>query len=150
MAFATSSQITKMLLESPNPLEAEKKIWENSRYLIAQFPAYKGDNTTANGYYNGHVVVPGPRAHRLAGSLSGGDWSYIKSVYRSRFVDNNTTDGADEEIRRALFRPMTNNEADDYEMRVFGEKTTTKVINPTPASEKTGEKTGGTDANPFE
>lgn len=117
--MADSSSITRVIANSPNPREAEFEIFKKTRYFIAQFPAMEGDTTTCNGYYNGCVVIPGPKAHRAAGVVGGNDFNIMRNTYHIRFVDNNTTDGADERVRKAIFRPMTKAEADDYDAKVF-------------------------------
>lgn len=117
--MANSTQITRKVLAQADPKAAEYNIWKRTRYFIAQEVAWDGDTTTMSGYYHGHTVVPGPKAHRLAGVVANNDYHTFRNVYYIRFIDNATTDGADDMVRRAVYRPMTNQEADDYEAKVY-------------------------------
>ena len=119
--MVTSTQITNKVNNSPDPLAAEFKIWTNTRYLVSQTPATSDYNETVPGYFEGRFVMPGPKCNK---QLSGGlgiatltinDFQDLKNKYFIRFTDNATTDDASEEIRRALFTIMSNDEADRYE-----------------------------------
>lgn len=112
----TSAQITQRIMSSPNPLAAEQKIWERSRYLVAQNPASPDDNTTKEGYYQGRTVVPGPKANpELTSVLSVHDWAVVKHEFYIRFIDSNTTSGAADNVSAALYTVMSDAEANDYE-----------------------------------
>ena len=116
--MATSSQITKKILESPNPEEVEFEIWANSRYLIAQNAATSEFKGTQCGYYNGRVVIAAPKCHKRSPVLANiNDFQLIKDLYYIRFVDSITTDSADDSISKAIFTVMTDSESDDYEKR---------------------------------
>lgn len=115
----TSSQLTDMINRNPNPAQAEQEIWEKTRYLVAQKPAVSGNSVTMPGYYNGRVVIPGPKANpELSEVLSDNDLNRLKSIHFIRFVDNNTTENASAEMRQALYTVMTKSEADDYEKKL--------------------------------
>ena len=114
--MANSAQITSYIREQPNTAEAEYNIFIKSRYFVAQRPATPDSQVTTDGYYLGRVVVPGPMADkRYSYLVSGNDFEVMRTQLYIRFVDNNTTDGADEDVRRAMYTVMTDDEADIYE-----------------------------------
>lgn len=114
--MANSAQITAHVQAQPNPREAEYDIYKRSRYFIAQRPATPDFTETMDGYYLGRMVVPGPMADsRFSTLLDINDFDIVTSQLHIRFIDNHTTDGADEDVRRALYTVMTDEEADAYE-----------------------------------
>ncbi len=122
--MATSTQVTNLINQQANPEEAEYKVWKKTRYLVAQRPAADDYKETKQGYYNGKVVIPGPLYNpKLSEGLEFGhaslrDFQIMKSRHFIRFVDNRTTDDADETIGKALYTPMDKHEADDYESQL--------------------------------
>lgn len=119
--MANSTQLTHLINKQPDPQLAEFKIWKNTRYLVAQNPATPDDLTTMPGYYLGRSVIPGPKYNpKLSEGLANpgltmGDYQVMKNRHFIRFVDNRTTDGADESVQRGLYTVMTDEEADAYE-----------------------------------
>lgn len=115
----TSTQLTNAINQSPNPAQAEQEIWEKTRYLVAQKPAAEGETITMPGYYNGKVVIPGPKADSsISEVLNDNDLNRLKAIHFIRFVDNNTTENASAEMRQALYTVMSKAEADDYEKQL--------------------------------
>lgn len=114
--MANSTQITAHVQTQPNPAEAEYDLFRKTRYFVAQRPATPDVQRTTDGYYLGRTVVPGPLADkRYSYIVSVNDFEMMRSQLYIRFVDNNTTDGADEDVRRAMYTIMTDDEADIYE-----------------------------------
>lgn len=113
----SSEQITTRVNRQPNPDEAEFKLWQSTRYLVAQEPASKDFTDTVEGYYNGRMVIPGPKADpKLVPLLTNvNDFGLIKEHHYIRFTDNLTTQGADDSVGRAIFTIMSKAEADEYE-----------------------------------
>lgn len=116
MPAYTSGQITEGLKRSTNILADKQKLFQDARYFVAQKPAAEDFSETCDGYYRGHKVIPGPKANpKLSPILNVRDIRIAEQVHFIRFVDNLTTDGADEDTRRALFTIMDKHEADEYE-----------------------------------
>jgi len=114
--MANSAQITNHIQNQPNPREAEYDIFRRSRYFVAQRPASPDITITTDGYFHGRVVVPGPLADdRYSVLLDANDFEIMTSQLYIRFTDNKTTDGADEDVRRAFYTVMTDEEANEYE-----------------------------------
>lgn len=112
----SSGQITQEVLKQPNPQEAKALMWKKTRYLVAQKAASDDFTETTDGYYKGRVVMPGPRADPRFGVMSNVDnLDIIESMYYIRFIDSNTTDGADASVGAAIFTIMSPLEADEYE-----------------------------------
>ena len=113
-----------MLMNHPNPREAMFKMWKKTRYLVAQEPAASDYSETKPGYYKGRVVIPGPQANpKLSATMEFGsanvrDFEQMMNRHHIRFVDNMTTDNADESVKRALFTVMDASEANDYEAKL--------------------------------
>ncbi len=119
MPAYTSGQITEGLKRSTNVIADKQKIFESTRYFVAQRPASNDFIETCDGYFRGHKVIPGPKANpALSPLLNVRDITVLEQVHFIRFVDNLTTDGADEDTRRALFTIMTDDEADEYERKL--------------------------------
>ena len=117
--MVTSTQLTQRILQHPNPEQAEQEMWAKTRYLIAQKPASKDFTGTQPGHYKGRLVIPGPKANpKLSDRLSNRDLPLLKSRHFIRFVNNRTTDNAQESVQEALFTIMTKAEADDYEAKL--------------------------------
>jgi len=116
MAGITSSQITERLRNSKNVIEDKQRLFEQTRYFVAQRPAVNGFTDTIDGYYKGRKVIPGPKADPTVSSvLNVNDVRLLESQYFIRFVDNATTDNAEDDVRMALFTIMSDMEADEYE-----------------------------------
>lgn len=119
--MVTSTQITERIKKQPDPLAAAFKIWQNTRYLVAQHPAAVDYSETKQGYYKGRTVIPGPKYNpRLSEglgfkALNTNDFQTMMNTYHIRFIDNHTTDNADQSVIEALYTVMTDAEADDYE-----------------------------------
>lgn len=112
----TSGQITKAVQNKTNPYEAEKKLWMNARYLVAQKPASASSTVTKSGFYKGCHVVPGPKANpNVSGVLKVQEYDIVKHTYFIRFTDNITTDNAESSIGQAIYTIMDNGQADEYE-----------------------------------
>lgn len=112
----TSTQITERLRHSTNIPQKKQELFERTRYFIAQKPAVGSFSETTDGYYKGRRVTPGPRANRkVSPVINVRDIAILESQYFIRFVDNATTENADESMRQALFTIMDDAEADDYE-----------------------------------
>jgi len=119
----TSAQITAKVMSSSNPRAAMAKLWERTRYLVAQVPASENDNTTKEGYYNGRTVVPGPKANgKLTAKLTVHDLNYVTDELYIRFIDSNTTSGAPANVSQALYTVMSDAEADDYEKHLRAQR----------------------------
>lgn len=122
--MATSTQLTNMFNQQPNPMEAMFKTWIRTRYLVAQLPAADDYDETIPGYFNGRVVIPGPKANPKLSDMLGfkalkmHDFQAMMHRHHIRFIDNRTTDNADASVRRALYTVMTNEEADSYERKL--------------------------------
>lgn len=120
----TSTQLTQKVNQQANPIEATFNIWLQTRYLVAQKPAASDYTETKPGYYQGRYVIPGPKydpklSNGLAiPHLTINDFQLMMNQYYIRFVDNKTTDGAGEEVSRALFTVMGTEEADAYESKL--------------------------------
>lgn len=111
-----SAQLTAACNNNHNPVEYERKLWEKTRYLVAQKPASANSEVTKDGYYKGCHVIPGPLAdEELQPKLKVQDWGIIKNEYFIRFVDGKTTSNADAQIGRANYTIMDTSQADDYE-----------------------------------
>jgi len=116
MPDITSGQLTERLRHSMNVLADKQKILDSTRYFVAQKVASNDFSDTIDGFYKGHRVIPGPKADpSVSAYLNVRDIRFLESQYYIRFVDNKTTEDADEDVRAALFVPMTDREADDYE-----------------------------------
>lgn len=119
--MVTSTQLTNKINNSPDPLVAEFNIWKNTRYLVSQSPASSDYSETVPGYFEGRFVIPGPKCNvKLSDglgipTLTINDFQNMKNQYFIRFTDNATTDNASEDIQRAIFTVMSNDEADRYE-----------------------------------
>lgn len=114
--MATSSQLTRYCSTQPNAAESEWELWVKTRYLVAQVPTSEDFTETTDGYYLGRVVVPGPLADPEFSTIANvNDFTYIRNQLYIRFIDSNTTTGADAHIGQALFTIMTKDEADAYE-----------------------------------
>lgn len=117
----TSTQITESLLAQCGTnyelIEQKKQeIFDKSRYLIAQKPADDKCMDTKPGYYKGRKVLHTYNADPIFGMrLNVRDIRLLERKYFIRFVDNATTEGADDSIRMALFTRMSDADADDYE-----------------------------------
>lgn len=115
----TSTQLTEMILRSPNPKAAMHKLWDRTRYLVAQRPATEKDTTTKEGYYNGRVVVPGPLADpTISAVLTNTDLDIVMNQFFIRFVDNSVSAGAEESVVQALYTIMSDAEANEYEAQL--------------------------------
>jgi len=115
--MANSAAITQMIIQSSNPEETKQQIWDQSRYLISQKPSVATNSFTGDGWYEGCTVIPAPLA-KVGSRQFSEDLATLEATQYIRFVDSNATDGADDEVREALFRPMTNTEADSYEAQL--------------------------------
>lgn len=119
--MVSSTQLTDLANRSGNPAEFEFNLWRKTRYLMAQEPAAKDFTDTVPGHYKGRTVIPGPLANeKLAGllgfpTLTISDYQIMRNRFHIRFIDNRTTDGADDSIRKANYTIMSKAEADDYE-----------------------------------
>lgn len=122
--MVTSTYLTQTINQQPNPMEAYFNIWMKTRYLVAQKPAAADYGGTKPGYFNGKVVIPGPKYNpKLSDGLgiphlTMNDFQIMTNKYFIRFVDNKTTDGAGEEVSRALYTVMSDEEADSYENKL--------------------------------
>lgn len=116
MPSITSGQLTERLRHSQNVVADKQKLFDNTRYFVAQRPASNDFSDTIEGYYKGHAVIPGPKADpKLTPILNVWDIRILESQYFIRFVDDQVTAGADDELKEALFTIMTDAEADEYE-----------------------------------
>lgn len=116
MPSITSAQLTERLRHSNNVTEDKQKLFENTRYFVAQRPASNDFSETIDGYYKGRKVIPGPKANPgLSPILNVWDIKILEAQYFIRFVDDQVTMGADDELKEALFTIMTDSEADEYE-----------------------------------
>lgn len=116
MPSITSGQLTERLRHSNNVTADKQALFENTRYFIAQRPATNSFTDTIEGYYKGHAVIPGPKADpTLTPILNVWDIKILEAQYFIRFVDDQVTAGADDELKEALFTIMTDTEADEYE-----------------------------------
>lgn len=121
--MVTSAQITRKINNTPNPEEAEYKLWKKARYLVAQEPASADYTETTIGYFRGRHVMPGPMADgSLTPKLREVDFQVIKNQYYIRFTDNITTESADQSVGRAIYTIMTDSEADEYEAKLRNER----------------------------
>ena len=115
----TSTQITEQLRQSTNVVADKQKMFEKVRYFVAQKPAAVDFSDTIDGFYKGHKVIPGPKANPTLGPiLNVTDIRLLEAQYFIRFVDNQTTDDADDDVRMALFTIMSDSEANEYEARL--------------------------------
>ena len=120
MPAITSTQLTERLRRSKNLLADKQKLFEGTKYFVAQNPATKGFYETRDGYYRGHKVIPGPKADpRVSPVLNVKDVQLAETQYFIRFVDNLTTDNADEHVRKAIFTIMAPGEATEYEKVLY-------------------------------
>lgn len=116
MPSVTSGQLTERLRRSNNVLADKQELFEKTRYFVAQRPATNSFSGTIEGYYKGCKVIPGPKANpRLSPILNVWDIKILEAQYFIRFVDDQVTAGADDELKEALFTIMTDTEADEYE-----------------------------------
>jgi hypothetical protein len=115
--MATSAAITEIILNSATPEATKQEIWMQTRYLIAQRPSVAEVDFTGDGWYEGKTVIPAPKA-KVGAKQFTTDLKVLEQQQYIRFIDSNVTDGADNEIKEALFRPMTNAEADAYEKQL--------------------------------
>lgn len=116
MPSITSTQWTERLRRSTNILADKQKIFENVRYFVAQKPAAEDFYETRDGYFKGHKVIPGPKANpKVSPVLTVRDIRVLEQVHFIRFVDNLTTDNADEHVKMAIFTIMDDGEAREYE-----------------------------------
>lgn len=119
--MVSSTQITNKLKQQPDPMAAMFKIWQKTRYLVAQEPAAADYDETVPGYYKGHVVIPGPKADPKLSStlgishLSMSDFQTMMNRYFIRFIDNRTTGNADESVSKSLYTVMDDEQANAYE-----------------------------------
>lgn len=111
-----STQLTNRVNAQPNPAEAELALWLQTRYLVAQTPAEDSDYT-GDGWYKGRIVVPAPKA-AVGSRMANYDLELVKNTHYIRMIDSRTTQGADASVGRALYVPMTNAEADEYEAQL--------------------------------
>lgn len=117
----TSTQITNELNKKHDPIAAEYALWKKTRYLVAQQPASPDYRETKIGYFEGRVVIPGPKYNpKLSDGLEFetptiNDFQIMKNRHFIRFVDNRTTPDAGEDVSRALYTVMSPSEADAYE-----------------------------------
>lgn len=119
MPSITSGQLTERLRHSNNVTEDKQKLFENTRYFVAQRPSTNSFSETIEGYYKGHKVIPGPKADpSITPILNVWDIKILEAQYFIRFVDDQVTAGADDELKEALFTIMTDTEADEYEQIV--------------------------------
>lgn len=116
MPTITSGQLTQRLRHSNNVTADKQQLFENTRYFVAQRPSSDSFTETIEGYYKGYKVIPGPKADpRLSPILNVWDIRILEAQYFIRFVDDQVTAGADDELKEALFTIMTDAEADEYE-----------------------------------
>lgn len=116
MPTITSGQLTQRLRHSNNVTADKQQLFENTRYFVAQRPSSDSFTDTIEGYYKGYKVIPGPKADpRLSPILNVWDIKILEAQYFIRFVDDQVTAGADDELKEALFTIMTDAEADEYE-----------------------------------
>lgn len=116
MPSITSGQLTERLRHSQNVIADKQKLFENTRYFVAQRPSSNDFSDTIEGYYKGCKVIPGPKADpTLTPILNVWDIRILEAQYFIRFVDDQVTAGADDELKEALFTIMTDTEADEYE-----------------------------------
>lgn len=122
--MVTSTQLTEKINQQANPMEAMFNMWLKTRYLVAQLPAAADYNETVPGYFHGKYVIPGPKADPKLSTTLGiphttiNDFQTMMNQYYIRFVDNKTTEDAGEDVRRALFTIMSNEDADSYESKL--------------------------------
>lgn len=120
MPSVTSTQLTERLRRSVNVLEDKQKLFENAQYFVSQTPASENFYETRDGYFRGHKVIPGPKADpKVSPVLNVMDIRYAEQQYFIRFVDNLTTDNADDSVRKAIFTIMTPDEAREYEKYLY-------------------------------
>jgi len=111
----TSSQITAKANAQPNPEAWEAKLYEKSRYLVAQKPA-SSVSVTKDGFYEGKVVIPGPKANpKLSAVPANTNYLLLKQVHYIRITDDKTTQDADSSVGMSLYTVMTDEQADHYE-----------------------------------
>ena len=119
--MVSSTQITNKLKEQPDPMAAMFKIWQKTRYLVAQLPAAADYDETVPGYYKGHMVIPGPKANpELSDTLgishsSMNDFQTMMNRHYIRFIDSRTTENADDSVSRSLYTVMDDEQANAYE-----------------------------------
>ena len=119
--MVSSTQITNKLKQQPDPMAAMFKIWQKTRYLVAQQPASADYDETTPGYYKGRMVIPGPKADPTVSDTLGiahltmSDFQTMMNRNFIRFIDNKTTDNADDSVGRALYTVMDDEEANNYE-----------------------------------
>lgn len=112
----TSEQLTAAVNSKADPIAYEYKLWKSTRYLVAQKAASPDYSGTKDGYYNGHHVIPGPKADpQLSSILKEQDWETLKNRYYIRFLDVQTTQNADNSIGRSNYTRMDKAQADEYE-----------------------------------
>lgn len=130
----TSTQITEKLRHATNVTEEKQKMFEKVRYFVAQKPAANDFAETIDGFYKGHKVIPGPLANpELGPMLNVTDIRLLESRYFIRFVDNLTTDDADDDVRMALYTIMSDSEANEYEAKlreIAGAENRKKTMSP--------------------
>ena len=115
MPAITSTQLTERSRRSKNLLADKQKLFEEVEYFVAQTPAADDFYETRDGYFKGHKVIPGPMADpRVSPVLNVRDITVLEQKHFIRFVDNLTTDNADEHVRRAIYTIMTPGEAEEY------------------------------------
>ena len=118
-----SSQITDKVINSPNPVETRNKLWEMTRYLVAQKPVTEESQVTNDQHYLGRVVIPGPKADpELCGNTVVTDPDKLANEYGITFIDFATTAGADRDVTSAPFTIMSKSEADDYEKQLRAQR----------------------------
>lgn len=114
--MANSAQITDAIQKSADPRKSKQTVWAKTRYLVAQNAAADDFTKTTTGYFEGRMVVPGPKANPKFGMLADVEnLEVVENKYYIRFTDSATTDNADVSVGRALYTVMTDAQADAYE-----------------------------------
>lgn len=123
--MVTSTQLTREINKHPNPEVAEFKFWRKARYLVAQEVATSDYKDTKIGYFEGRVVIPGPKYNPKCSdglameTATLNDFQIMKNRFFIRFVDNRTTQDADDSIAKALYTIMSDSDANKYEAELF-------------------------------
>jgi hypothetical protein len=119
----TPDEVTAAVDRSTNPEVAKQKIWEASRYLVAVKIAHSQTTVTQDGYFKGHHVIPGPRCNpNLQPRLRQQDFNILENIHGITITNYETTDGATDDIGQAMYRPMDDAEANEYEQVILKDR----------------------------
>lgn len=119
--MSTSAQLTQDIIQSNDSKARMRELFLNARYFISQTATGDAD-VTRLGWYQGRIVYHANRAHNNFPKMEHINRpEHVLDVYHITFIDYEGTDDANDEMVKANYTIMSDEDADAYEAAILAE-----------------------------